>query len=53
MRLTGRYVSFFAMVAMMVMMVAQAAHARPVSYPGGWTWMQTNDGDMNGAHLHY
>lgn len=29
------------------------AHARPVSYPGGWTTMLMNDGDKNTAHLHY
>lgn len=28
-------------------------HARPVSYPGGWTLMLMNDGDKNTAHVHY
>jgi hypothetical protein len=28
-------------------------HARPVSYPGGWTVMLMNNGDMNTAHIHY
>jgi len=29
------------------------AEARPVSYPGGWTAMQMNNGDMSSVHLHY
>ncbi len=29
------------------------AEARPVSYPGGWTAMQMNNGDMSSLHLHY
>jgi hypothetical protein len=29
------------------------ADARPVSYPGGWTFMSMNDGDANTLHLHY
>lgn len=28
-------------------------HARPVSYPGGWTLMLMNDGDTNSTHIHY
>jgi hypothetical protein len=28
-------------------------HARPVSYPGGWTLMSMNDGYKNTAHIHY
>ncbi len=27
--------------------------ARPVSYPGGWTAMLMNNGDMHSLHLHY
>lgn len=30
-----------------------SVHARPVSYPGGWTLMLMNDDDKNTAHLHY
>lgn len=30
-----------------------SAEARPVSYPGGWTLMQMNDGDMSSVHAHY
>jgi hypothetical protein len=30
-----------------------ALHARPVSYPGGWTGMSMNDEDMNSLHIHY
>ena len=29
------------------------AHARPVSYPGGWTSMLTNNDDRNALHIHY
>lgn len=29
------------------------AMARPVSYPGGWTLMQLNDGDAHSLHVHY
>lgn len=29
------------------------ADARPVSYPGGWTWMQMNNGDYSSVHAHY
>ncbi len=29
------------------------AHARPVSYPGGWTSMTNNNGDQNSLHIHY
>lgn len=32
---------------------AQLASARPVSYPGGWTVMQTNNRFAHGLHLHY
>lgn len=31
----------------------QTAEARPVSYPGGWTVMQKNNGDMSSFHVHY
>jgi hypothetical protein len=30
-----------------------AAQARPVSYPGGWTFMTYNDGDKNSGFVHY
>ncbi len=30
-----------------------SVYARPVSYPGGWTLMLTNNGDVNSAHIHY
>jgi hypothetical protein len=29
------------------------AQARPVSYPGGWTVMLTNDKETNSSHIHY
>lgn len=33
--------------------LASPAEARPVSYPGGITWMQMNDMDSHSVHLHY
>lgn len=43
--------------AMFIMAIIAAfpamVHARPVSYPGGWTIMQKNDGDKNRFHLHF
>lgn len=32
---------------------SQTADARPVSYPGGWTLMQQNNGDFSAVHAHY
>lgn len=32
---------------------AHVALARPVSYPGGWTFMTMNDKDANSSHIHY
>ena len=32
---------------------ASTSEARPVSYPGGVTWMQMNDMDSHSVHLHY
>ena len=34
-------------------LVTGHADARPVSYPGGWTWMQMNNGDFSAVHAHY
>ncbi|MEH6744790.1 hypothetical protein [Hyphomonas sp.] len=33
--------------------LAPMAEARPVSYPGGWTVMQMNNGDSSSLHAHY
>jgi len=33
--------------------IPNIVQARPVSYPGGWTTMLMNNGDMNSFHLHY
>lgn len=30
-----------------------SAHARPVSYPGGWTLITENNGDLNSGLIHY
>lgn len=35
------------------LIIPNITHARPVSYPGGITVMQMNNGDMNSVHLHY
>jgi len=37
----------------MGLIIPNIAAARPVSYPGGWTFMTMNDGDKNSAHIHY
>ena len=36
-----------------IKLIVSSSHARPVSYPGGWTMMLMNDGDKNTVHLHY
>lgn len=33
--------------------LAVPADARPVSYAGGWTLMQDNNGDYSSVHIHY
>lgn len=33
--------------------MAGICHARPVSYPDGWTIMQRNNGDRSALHVHY
>ncbi len=40
---------------LIVVMLIQAnnANARPVSYPSGWTAMFMNDKDANSSHIHY
>ncbi|MFP4314087.1 MAG: hypothetical protein ACLFR0_07150 [Alphaproteobacteria bacterium] len=45
----------YLLVALSVMglCLSNQAEARPVSYPGGWTAMIMNNGDMNSLHLHY
>lgn len=35
------------------LLAASPVYARPVSYPGGTTLMQTNDADAHALHLHY
>ncbi len=41
------------MIAMLALLCAPSAIARPVSYPGGWTLMQDNDERQNSALVHY
>lgn len=43
---------FFALIGI-GLIFPSFSHARPVSYPGGWTSMLMNNGDMNSLHLHY
>ncbi len=38
---------------LLVFVLSHPAQARPVSYPGGWTFMTMNDVDNNSLHLHY
>lgn len=40
-------------VVLAIMLLPSLAMARPVSYPGGWTVMQSNDYDSNSLHIHY
>lgn len=35
------------------LLTPSVVHARPVSYPGGWTFMTMNDADKHSLHLHY
>ena len=39
--------------ALGIVLMPQMADARPVSYPGGWTFMTMNDADRNMAHMFY
>ena len=37
----------------LIVVCASVANARPVSYPTGWTAMQSNDAFSNSVHVHY
>lgn len=41
------------MFIVLVYLLIGVAHARPVSYPEGWTVMLRNDAYQNSAHIHY
>lgn len=43
----------YCLLILFLLMSVPTAQARPVSYPGGWTIMSMNNGDMNSMHLHY
>lgn len=43
----------FALFGALACFGSMQATARPVSYPGGWTSMITNNGDTNNVHIHY
>jgi hypothetical protein len=36
-----------------LLLLAAPAHARPITYPDGWSFMTMNDPDMNALHLFY
>lgn len=40
-------------LAIIALIWAQSATARPVSYPGGWTLIQKNDGNRSSLLTHY
>lgn len=45
---------FFTLLSCVILLALPAtALARPVSYPGGWTFMQMNDMDAHSLHVHY
>lgn len=41
------------LVILLLILLPQLVHARPVSYPEGWTFMTMNDTDSNSSHIHY
>lgn len=41
------------LAAAALFLAVSVTHARPVSYPDGWTLMLRNNGDMRSAHAHY
>lgn len=43
---------FFLLLALASMTIP-SAYSRPVSYPGGWTSIITNNGDAHSAFIHY
>ncbi len=44
---------FLATLLTATALLPATAHARPVSYPEGWTVMLRNDAYQNSAHIHY
>mgnify|MGYP000994243415 CR=1 FL=1 len=36
-----------------IVSLSGTVHARPVSYPGGWTFMQKSNGSYSSVHAHY
>lgn len=55
MRLRLQFLSLSLLGALfgMGLIIPNSALARPVSYPGGWTFITENDGDANAALVHY
>ncbi|MCB1720893.1 MAG: hypothetical protein H6860_05180 [Rhodospirillales bacterium] len=43
----------FVFILLGVLLSALPTQARPVSYPGGWTFITTNDKDANATLIHY
>lgn len=44
---------YFVLIMLGIACLATPASARPVSYPGGWTFMTMNDADKYSVHMHY
>lgn len=40
-------------ITFLLLLFIVASHSRPVSYPGGWTVMQTNELGNHNLHIHY
>lgn len=43
----------FSLLFLSILLLPLAASARPITYPGGWSFMSMNDSDMNALHLFY
>ncbi|MEM1391650.1 MAG: hypothetical protein AAGG45_11270 [Pseudomonadota bacterium] len=48
-----RVLGFLSFAVAALTALSSVANARPVSYPGGWTVMQQNNGDFSSGHVHY
>jgi len=51
--LTFKKLAALASASVMIAGAFSPAHARPVSYPDGWTFMQRNTGDFSSVHAHW
>jgi hypothetical protein len=53
MRFVSRFAFWQALACATALSAAEASFARPVSYPGGWTLIQTHNGSGTGLNVHY